>query len=36
VYFKKQAVFDGQSGKNSRYVGPSGVHVLGTPQFNNF
>ena len=33
VYFKKQAVFDGRNGKNTRYVG---VNVFGAPQFNNF
>ena len=32
VYFKKQAVFDG---KNTRYVGASGVNVFGAPQFND-
>jgi hypothetical protein len=35
VYFKKQAVFDGKNGKNTRYVGASGVNVFGAPQFNN-
>ena len=33
VYFKKQAVFDGGNGKNTKYVG---VNVFGAPQFNNF
>jgi hypothetical protein len=36
VYFNKQAVFDGKKGKNTKYVGASGVDVFGAPQFNNF
>jgi hypothetical protein len=36
VYFKSQAVFDGRKGKDTRFVGVSGVNVFGAPQFNNF
>jgi hypothetical protein len=36
VYFTKESVFDGRRGKNTRYVGASGVNVFGTPQLNNF
>jgi hypothetical protein len=35
VYFKKAAVFDGRRGKNTKYVGASGVNVFGAPQFDN-
>jgi hypothetical protein len=36
MFFKKPAVFDGKYGKNTRYLGASGVNVFGAPQFINF
>jgi hypothetical protein len=36
VYFKKQVVFAGGNGKNTRYVGAARVNVFGAPDFDNF
>jgi predicted outer membrane repeat protein len=36
VYFTNQAVLNGRRGKNTSYVGASGVNVFGAPQFDNF
>ena len=34
VYFKKQAVFDGKNGKNTKYVGRPNLFGI-APQFKN-